>query len=252
MAEDYLTDDEQLEHVKRLFAEYGPWVIGAVILGLGLAFGYRYYLSHLNQRALEASAQFADMNSAVQRNDDAKARQLAGELVKAHPTSPYADQAQLVLARLAVDEGQDAGAVGPLQVVIASSKDSELKHIARLRLARIQIDQGKPDEALKTLSDPPGSFAARYDEVRGDAYYAKKDLAKASQAYKSALGQGAGENMDSALLALKIADLGLPDAAAPPAPPPSGAPAPVSPPSASATPTPAAPSSPPSSNKAKP
>jgi predicted negative regulator of RcsB-dependent stress response len=236
MAEDYLTDDEQLEHVKRLFTEYGPWVIGAVIVGLGLAFGYRYYLSHLNQRAMEASAQFADMNSAVQRSDEAKARQLAAELIKEHPSSPYADQAQLVLARVAVDQGQDAGAVGPLQQVIASSNDSELKHIARLRLARIQIDQGKPDEALKTLSDPPGSFAARYDEVRGDAYYAQKDLKQASEAYKRALAQGAGENMDSALLALKIADLGLPP----------------SPPSASVTPPPAVPMPPASSNKAKP
>lgn len=247
MADDYLTDDEQLEHVKRLFAEYGPWTIGAVIIGLGLAFGYRYYLNRLNEHALEASAQFADMSSAVQRNDDAKARQLADGLIKAHPSSPYADQAQLVLARLAVDQGQDAAAVGPLEAVIQHSPDAELKHIARLRLARIQIDQGKPDEALKTLSDPPGSFAARYDEVRGDAYYAKKDLAKAAEAYKSALGAGGAEGMDSALLALKIADIGMPPAAqlAAPAAPPSAMAAP------SASPRAAPPSSA-SSNKVKP
>ena len=67
MAEEYLTDDEQLEHVKRLFTEYGPWVIGAVIVGLGLAFGYRYYVSHLNRARHGCFAQFADMNSAVQR-----------------------------------------------------------------------------------------------------------------------------------------------------------------------------------------
>ena len=60
MAEDYLTDDEQLEHVKQLFAEYGPWTFGAVVVGLGLAFGYRYYNQHMNERALDASAQFAD------------------------------------------------------------------------------------------------------------------------------------------------------------------------------------------------
>ncbi len=192
MAEDYLTDDEQLEHVKRLFAEYGPWTIGAVIVGLGLAFGYRHYLSHLNDRALEASAQFADMSSAVQRNDDAKARQIAEALIKTHPSSPYADQAELVLARLAVDRGEDAAAVGPLEEVIQHSKDAELRHVARLRLARIQIDQGKPDEALATLSDPPGAFAGRYDEVRGDAYYAKKDLAKAADAYKTRAGRECG------------------------------------------------------------
>jgi predicted negative regulator of RcsB-dependent stress response len=239
MAEDYLTDDEQLEHVKQLFAEYGPWTLGAVVVGLGLAFGYRYYNQHMNERALDASAQFADMSAAV--DDPAKARQIADGLIKTYPRSPYADQAQLVLARLAVDANQEAGAVGPLQEVIEHSKDAELRHIARLRLARVQIDQGKPDEALKTLSDLPGTFAARYDEVRGDAYYAKKDPTKAAELYKQALGEGDPQSMDSALLALKIADLGLPPAAAPG--PPTAATAP---------PPPASPAAPASSNKAKP
>jgi predicted negative regulator of RcsB-dependent stress response len=239
MAEDYLTDDEQLEHVKQLFAEYGPWTLGAVVVGLGLAFGYRYYNQHMNERALDASAQFTDMSAAVDGNDSAKARRIADDLIKTYPRSPYADQAKLVLARLAVDANQQAGAIGPLQEVIAHSKDAELQHIARLRLARVQIDQGKPDEALQTLSDPPGTFGARYDEVRGDAYYAKKDPAKASELYKKALVQADPQSMDSALLALKIADLGLAPAAAPPAAQPAAAP-------------PTAATAPPSSNKAKP
>jgi predicted negative regulator of RcsB-dependent stress response len=249
MAEDYLTDDEQLEHVKQLFAEYGPWTIGAVVVGLGLAFGYRYYNQHVNERALEASAQFTDMSGAVDGNDSAKARRIADGLIKTYPGSPYADQAKLVLARLAVDANQQAAAVGPLQEVIEHSKDAELQHIARLRLARVQIDQGKPDEALQTLSDLPGTFGARYDEIRGDAYYAKKDPAKAAEFYKKALIQADPQSMDSALLALKIADLGLPPgaASAPAAVPP------VAVPPAAVSPVAVPPVAvPPSSNKAKP
>jgi predicted negative regulator of RcsB-dependent stress response len=274
MAED-LTDDEQLEHVKQLFAEYGPWTFGAVVVGLGLAFGYRYYNQHTNERALDASAQFADMSAAVDGDNPAKARQIADGLIKSYPSSPYADQAQLVLARLAIDANQEAAAVGPLQEVIAHSKDVELKRIARLRLARVQIDQGKPDEGLQTLSEPSGTFAARYDEVRGDAYYAKKDPAKAAELYRKALSEGDPRSTDSALLALKIADLGLapgalqssPAMAAPPAAapasasPPASAPKPAAtasppasapPPPAASAPPPASPASPVSSNKAKP
>ena len=110
-------------------------------------------------------------------------------------------------------QNQEPGPSVRCTQVIEHSKDAELQHIARLRLARVQIDQGKPDEALQTLSDPPGTFAARYDEVRGDAYYAKKDSAKAAELYKKALGEGDPQSMDSALLALKIADLGLVPAA---------------------------------------
>jgi predicted negative regulator of RcsB-dependent stress response len=37
--------------------------------------------------------------------------------------SPYADQAQLTLARLLVDEGKSADAIGPLTLVMTDSKD---------------------------------------------------------------------------------------------------------------------------------
>src|ERR1700675_4999829 len=100
MAEDYLTDDEQLEHVKRVVAENWVWVVGGIVLGAALIFGYRYYDSYRNERALRAAAQFGDMTSALEHNDRTKSRQVADGLITAYPTSPYADQAQLVIARL--------------------------------------------------------------------------------------------------------------------------------------------------------
>jgi predicted negative regulator of RcsB-dependent stress response len=224
MTEEFLTEDEQVEEVKRLVREYAPWIIPAMIVGLGFVFGYRYYHGHQEQRALDASAQFGGMNAAIQSNDRAKARQLAGALIKDYPSSPYADQAQLAIARMDVDDGQDANAIEPLTQVMEHSADSELRHVARLRLARVQIDQQKPDDAIKTLSDDPGAFAAAYDEVRGDAYYAKKDLAQAAEQYKAALAAGTGHSTDSALLELKIADLGVPQT--PPATPAGAAAAP--------------------------
>ncbi len=216
MTEEFLTEDEQLEEVKRLVREYAPWIVPAVIVGLGLVFGYRYYQGHREQRALDASAQFTDMNVAIQNHDHAKARQLADALIKDYPSSPYADQAQLAVARLDVDDGEDANAIAPLTQVMEHSADSELRHVARLRLARVQIDQQKPDEALNTLSGEPGAFAAAYHEVRGDAYYAKKDLTQAAEQYKAALAASSANKTNSALLALKIADLGVPPT--PPAP----------------------------------
>ena len=217
MPEEYLTDDEQLEHVKRLTAEYGPWMLGAVVLGLAFVFGFRYYEGYRNERAMQAASRFTGMTSALQHDDRAQARQIADALIKDFPNSPYADQAKMTLARLAVDDGLDANAIPLLTQVMENSKDTELRHIARLRLARVLIDQGKPEDAIKTLSDEPGAFAARYHEVRGDAYYAKKDLQRASSEYKAALGEsGLQGGVDSALLTLKIADLGLPAAPAAP------------------------------------
>jgi predicted negative regulator of RcsB-dependent stress response len=209
MAEDYLTDDEQLEVVKRLIAEYAPWLIGGVLVGAGLFFGIRYFQNYNNQRAYKAAVQFSAMTAALQANDAAKTRQIADGLIKGFPSSPYADQAQLALARLEVDGGHEDRATAPLTQVMNGSKDSELRQIARLRLARILTDQGKPDEAIKTLAVPaPAAFAARYHEVRGDAYFAKKDAADAVTEYKAALSGADASGINAALLELKIQDLG--------------------------------------------
>jgi predicted negative regulator of RcsB-dependent stress response len=216
MAEDYLTDDEQLENVKRVVAENWLWVAGGVVLGAALIFGYRYYESYRNDRALRAAARFEELTSALARDDQGKLRQVADGLIKEFPTSPYADQAQLVLARLSVDNGKLADAIAPLTQVMSNSKDSELRRIARLRLARVVIAEGKPDDAIKTLAeDTWGAFAGQAHEVRGDAFYAKHDVQGAMKEYQAALGAGDPGSADFGLLQLKIADLTAP-AAAPP------------------------------------
>ena len=209
MTEEYLTDDEQLEAVKRLAVEYAPWLLGGVLVGAALFFGIRYYQSYTNERAYKAASQFGAMTNALEANDHAKSRQIAGDLIKDYANSPYADQAQLTLARLDVDEGQLDKAVAPLTRVMDDSKDSELRLIARLRLARILTDQGKADEAIKTLATPmPAAFAGRYHEVRGDAYLAKKDIPGAINEYQAALVAAEINGTNGALLELKLQDLG--------------------------------------------
>jgi len=208
MAEEYLTDDEQLEAVKRAFTEYAPWILGGVVLGVGGWFGYQRYQSHQNEVALRAADQFGQMTAALQMNDPKKSLQIADGLIKDFPNSPYADQAQLTVARIDVDDGKSADAVAPLTFVMNNSKDTELKQIARLRLARVLVDQGKPDDAIKILAEgTPGSFASRYHEVHGDALYAKKDIPGAIAEYNFALGGASEGGVDAAMLQLKLADL---------------------------------------------
>jgi predicted negative regulator of RcsB-dependent stress response len=209
MTEEFLTDDEQLEVVKQAFVEYAPWIIGGVLAGAAMFFGWRYYQNYTNDRALKAAVEFSAMTAAVQVNDRPRSRQIAAELIKDFAGSPYADQAQLTLARLDVDEGRLDQAIAPLTEVMNGSKDSELRQIARLRLARVWTAQGKPEEAIKTLAEPmPPAFAASYHEVRGDAYVAAKNVPSAINEYQAALGAGDSAAINTALLELKIQDLG--------------------------------------------
>ncbi len=209
MPEEYLTDDEQLEAVKRWTVENGAWLVGGIVLGAAVLFGYRYYQTYKTERALKAAAQFGEMTAALGRDDRSASQKLGEALVKDYSDTPYADQAELALARLSVDAGDLGKAVGPLTHVINESKDDGLKNIARLRLARVLSDQGKPDEALATLAvSPPAAFAAGFHEVRGDAFFAKKNFSSARSEYQAALTGGDARSASVALLELKIADLG--------------------------------------------
>jgi predicted negative regulator of RcsB-dependent stress response len=209
MPEEYLTDDEQLEAVKQYAVEYAPWLIGGVLVGAAVFFGMRYFNTYANERALKAAAQFSAMTAALQANDQTRSRQIADALIKDYASSPYADQAQLTLARLDVDDGQLDKAVALLTHVMNESKDTELRQIARLRLARILTDQGKAEQAIKTLAEAaPPAFAARYHEVRGDAFFAQKDMSHAAAEYQAALAAADTGGVDASLLELKIQDLG--------------------------------------------
>jgi predicted negative regulator of RcsB-dependent stress response len=229
MAEEYLTDDEQLEAVKRWTSENGLWLVAGVVVGAAALFGYRYYDSYRNERDLKAAAEFSAMAAALDKNDRAGGERIAETITHQYASTPYADQAELTLARLYLDAAQPANAIAALTRVMNESKDAELKNVARVRLARVLIDQGKPDDAISTLGGAaPGAFTGLYHEVRGDALYAKKDIAGAVAEYRLALGANESGGADASMLALKITDLGAaaaPLAAAPV--PPGAAPAPL-------------------------
>jgi predicted negative regulator of RcsB-dependent stress response len=107
-----------------------------------------------------------------------------------------------------VDGGDLDKAATELQAVTDHSKDNALALIARLRLARVEIAQKKPDAALATLNGlKAGAFEPRYHEVLGDAYYAKGDKTNALKEYLSAKVGDFGGSLDSQGLDLKISDL---------------------------------------------
>ena len=206
--DDYLSEKEQWEWVKEQVRENAPAVLLAVVLGVGVIFAWRWWQGHQDARQLEAGAKYMQMVRSLEGGDRSQALALLGEIERDYASSPYSDQARLLAARMYVDEAQLDHAASELATVAEHSKDRELALVARQRLARVQIAQGRPDDALATLgaTADPGAFAARYHEIRGDAYYAKSDKAAALGEYRSAQSAGA-EGGGTALLQLKIADL---------------------------------------------
>ena len=214
--EDYMNEQEQWDWLRARAREYGPWIVAGVALAAAGLWGWKWWQTRQEEGLLQAASQYEQVIAAYGKHDVAATSKLADQLQQEHPGTGYADQAQLATAGLQVDTNQLAAAIERLQKVMTGTRDAELALAVRLRIARLQIDQQKPDEALATLAAAtPGAFAARYAEVRGDALLAKGDRAGALKAYQEAQGTGkqgadsAGNAASAAseLLTLKINEL---------------------------------------------
>jgi predicted negative regulator of RcsB-dependent stress response len=179
--------------------------VGGIALGLGLLAGWQYWQKSRMQSAEQDEAAYLALLDSLSQNQQDAAIKRADDLRGLHPKSPYADQADLALARMAVDRREYDDAASRLRAVMDGSKDPELRHVARTRLARVMLEQGKYDECLALL-DPAkaGAFAALHREIRGDAYAAKGDAKAARSEYDAALADGNEDaGIDRAFIELK-------------------------------------------------
>jgi predicted negative regulator of RcsB-dependent stress response len=222
-----LSDNEREEQLRRFWAENWLWIVGGIALGLGGLAGWQYWQkSRLNASERDEASYVAVLESLSKNDKDAAAKQ-AGDLRGLHPKSPYADHADLALARFAVDTRDLDEAAKRLRTVAESSRDPELRLIAQSRLARVLAEQGKHDDALKLLDvTNAGSFTPVFHEIRGDVLAARGDVAGARQAYAAALAATASvqaQAFDREYVELKRDALPTTVAAAAPAAAPSTA-----------------------------
>ena len=208
--DDFISERDQWEALKGWIKENGPWMVAGILVGVGVIYAYTWWQGREDKTGQTASARYSDVISALDRRDRARAIELTDQLHKDFAGTPYVDQSELALARLHVEAGELDDATKRLRRVMDESKDTELQEIARLRLARVQIAQQKPDEAIATLAagKAAGGFEPRYAEVRGDALLAKGDKAGALAEYRKAQAATEPGLVDSGLLELKIKDLG--------------------------------------------
>jgi predicted negative regulator of RcsB-dependent stress response len=187
--ENYRTEEEQVEALKRWWQENGRSTVAGVVLAIAAVVGWQGWQSSRDAAAADASIVYQQMLQALTSEtlaDIERGREMAAELKDKHRGSSYAQFAALHLARIAVAEGNSAEAERELRWVLTKA-DGQVRDLAQLRLAQVLADQGKTEEALTMLAaGQGGDLAAMYAMARGDTLLAAGRDEEARLAYEAA------------------------------------------------------------------
>lgn len=213
----HLSEEEQLEVLKRWWKDYGRTIIIAVLVVVVGYFGFTTWQDQKRQAAEKASVMYEELlklvnvepGKTISDADKATVTHLAGQLKEANSKSMYAHSAAFFLAKLAVEDNKLDAAVSELKWVLSAKPDAATEQLARLRLARVLTAQKAYDEALAQLTpEPAAAFVADYAEARGDIFKLQGDLNAARTSFEKALTSIDPQQQERyMLLQMKVDDL---------------------------------------------
>ena len=205
-----LEEQEQLAELKAFWKQHGNLIVLAVSLALAVVAAFASWNWYQASQTAQAGALYAELQKAAAANDAKKVRDLAGTLIENQPRTLYAALGALISARVHFGAGDLKTARAQLQWVVDNARDREVQAIARLRLANVLIDEEAYDEALKVLGvEPEPSFAALFEDRRGDVLVAQGKRTDARAAYQAALAKAQPDDTAAReLIQLKLDALG--------------------------------------------
>lgn len=212
------SEEEQLDAVKRWWKENGMSLIAGVVLAAAGVFGWNAWQNYQQGQSEAASMryqQIVNMTSANELGEEAlaSAREMVSELNDEHGDTLYAELALLLDARFAVQQGDLEGARTALENVASESSRRYVQSLAWLRLARVELADGNPTQALALLDEPiSDALAAQRANVRGDALAAQGDTAAARDAWQTAMDVSQTQDQPLYGVQLKLDDLGAEEA----------------------------------------
>ena len=205
----YESDHEQVEELKTWWKENGRMVVTGLVLGLGGVFGWSGWQEYQTRQAEQTSMIYEQLVNTIGTPNESQAIAQGEALVRDFPNSGYASLTGLLLARVAFEKGDRAAAERHLRWVMGQADAFQTSAIARLRLARILVEDKDFQGALTLLKDAGDkNFAPAYAETRGDVFAAQGDSQQARSEYGQALAATAIDAATRARVEMKLDDIG--------------------------------------------
>lgn len=204
----YMTEEEQLESIKKWWKQYGNLITVLFSLILLAIVGYRYFNWHHDKLTQQASVAYEQMMVALSNQNTKAVKSYANLLINDHSNSVYADAAHMTLAKIYISKNKLDKATEELQTVATNSKMLALKQIAKIRMARIFAAEKSYTNALKELSSVEDkTYIPIINELKGDIYGATGQYQEAMNSYKHALDEVKTNGMSNLFLEMKTNEL---------------------------------------------
>ena len=203
--DEYLSEKEQIQQIRNWWGENGAYIIAGLVIGvMGLA-GWNYWQSFKTTRTENASVEYKALVAAADVGNRDVASGYLETLRSEYSMTPYLAQGRLMMARVATEQNDLEAAEEQLRAAIAETSDEELAHVARTRLARVQLANGDTEGALATLElSDAGIFAARYHELRGDVFMHRGESKSAREEYSLALSTATPGTVNTQDVQMKV------------------------------------------------
>ena len=204
-----LQEQEQLDAVKAFWKRYGNLITWLLVVVMGAFAAWNGWNWWERDQAMKSGAMYDELERAVQAGDAAKTARIYADLKERFPRTAYAQQGALATAKLQFDQGQLDAARDTLAWVAEKGIEEEIRTVARLRLAALQVEAKQHDAALKTLDAATApTFEALVADRRGDVLAAqgKPELARA--AYQTAWAAMSDKVDYKRLVEAKLTSLG--------------------------------------------
>ncbi|AFJ01880.1 hypothetical protein Q7C_709 [Methylophaga frappieri] len=205
----YASDEEKSEAIKQWWRDNGLAVAVGVALGITAIFGTRFWQSHQETQTEQAAAAYQKVVMALVGSADLSAAEETTATLKSDfSQTPYAAFAANELAAQMASEGDLSGAISELEWVMNHAELTSHRELARLRMARLLMDNGEMDMALAlTQESESAAFSILFAELAGDIYVAKSESDAAYDAYQKALDSMAENDPRRRLLEMKRDDV---------------------------------------------
>jgi predicted negative regulator of RcsB-dependent stress response len=202
--------NEQDEVVKKWLRDNGSAIVMGLVVAFGGLFGFKQWQVWEVNDKQQASAEFGVMADLLTDGQLDAAMSNYQTLQDDYAKSPYASLAALQMARARVEAQQPDLAISQYQFVVDNGYPKALSVVARVRLARLMLDQGQSEEALTLLNAEPDitGFESRFAEVKGDIHYSQGRTDEAIAAYLEALDTLEAGVGDRNTLVLKLESMG--------------------------------------------